>query len=236
MNKVWQIGDRSITAPEVVALLAGYQMLPQLAREIIIDGAIANINCTVEETAIACEQFYQQNHLLSAAARQQWQELYDITPEQLVGFATRSLRIAKFKQVTWGDKLETYFLSRKPQLDKAIFSLLRTKDVELGQELYFRILEGEFKFADLAREYSQGREAQTGGLNGPVELGSLHPVLARVLAASQPGQLWPPTRLDEWIAIVRLEKFIPAQLDENLSQRLLDELFSTWLDEKLRET
>jgi hypothetical protein len=34
---------------------------------------------------------------------------------------------------------------------------------------------------------------------------------------------------------VRLEKFIPAQLDEPMRQRLLTELFTTWLQEQLNQ-
>ncbi len=158
-----------------------------------------------------------------------------MTLAQLENLALRQLKIEKFKQATWENKLESYFLSRKGQLDKVFFSLIRIRpqEAELAQELYFRIQEEEQSFAELAREYAQGREAQTGGLNGPVELGSLHPILARMLSVSQPGQLWPPTRLEEWVIIVRLEKFIPVQMDEAMRQRLLNELFSTWLQEQV---
>ncbi|MFM7373405.1 MAG: peptidylprolyl isomerase, partial [Sphaerospermopsis kisseleviana] len=77
--------------------------------------------------------------------------------------------------------------------------------------------------------YAQGPEAQTDGLVGPVELQSLHPMLARVLSVSQPQQLSPPTQIGEWIVIVRLEKLLPAQLDRQIRQRLLNERFQTWL-------
>jgi parvulin-like peptidyl-prolyl isomerase len=116
-----------------------------------------------------------------------------------------------------------------------IYSLIRTQEPGIAQELYFRIQEGEQSFADLAREYSQGSEAQTGGLIGPVELSVPHPVLAQMLRLSQPGQLCPPTRLGEWFLIVRLEKFIPAQLDASMRQRLLNECFNTWLSEQLNQ-
>lgn len=78
-------------------------------------------------------------------------------------------------------------------------------------------------------------EAQTGGLIGPVDLSSCHPTLVKMLSVSQPSQLWPPTRLGEWLVIVRLEKFIPAQLDNSMRQRLLTELFAAWLQEQLNQ-
>ena len=230
MSVTLQAGNRTITETEIIPLLATYQMLPQLLRESIIDQAIEAIDCTPEETKSACFEFYTQNQLTTEVARQAWLERYGMCLEQLETLATRKLRIEKFKQATWGNKLESYFLCRKGQLDEAIYSLIRTKDMGIAQEIYFRIQEGEQSFAELASKYSQGPEALTGGLTGPVELGVPPHPLAKLLSVSQPGQLWSPFRLGEWLVIVRLEKLLPAQLDKRMCQRLLNELFEAWLD------
>lgn len=235
MTVVLQIGNRAIAAEEVLSLLAGYQMLPRFIQEVLIDQATAAIDCTPEEIEAACQQFFNQTQITDEQSRQDWLKRHGMTEEQLQAQATRGLRIEKFKQATWGAKLESYFLSRKDQLDKVIYSLVRTKDVGIAQELYFRILEAEQSFAELARTYSQGPEAQTDGLIGPVELSVPHPTLAQLLALSQPGQLCPPTRVGEWLVLVRLEKFIPAQLDESMRRRLLDECFNTWLQNQLEQ-
>ena len=235
MSVVLQIAGRSIEAEEVLPLLAGYQMLPQFVQELLIDQAIASIDCTAEESTNACQQFYAQNQITNDEERLAWLSRYGMSQAQLESLATRELRIEKFKQMTWGPKLESYFLSRKTQLDRVIYSLIRTQDVGIAQELYFRILEGEQSFAELARAYSQGPEAQTDGLIGPVELSVPHPTLAQLLSLSQPGQLNPPTRVGEWLVLVRLEKFIPAQMDDGMRRRLLNECFTTWLQEQLSQ-
>jgi parvulin-like peptidyl-prolyl isomerase len=236
MDVVLQVGNRAISATELVPLLAGYQMLPQLLQEILIDQAIASVECTPEEQDAACQQFYAQNELTSDEAVRIWLQRHGMTPEQLVARATRGVKLEKFKQATWGVKLESYFLNRKGQLDKVIYSLIRTQDLGIAQEIYFRVLEGEQSFAELARTYSQGPEAQTDGLIGPVELSVPHPTLAQMLSTSQPGQLLPPTRVGDWLVIVRLERFIPAQLDDAMRRRLLNELFNTWMQEQLKQT
>ncbi len=147
--------------------------------------------------------------------------------------ATREIKIEKFKQATWGSKLESHFLQYKSQLDKVIYSLIRTSDAEVAQELYFRIKAGEETFAKCASTYSQGQEAQTGGMLGPVPISQPHPAVAQKLTISQPGQLWPPMQLDQWFVIVRLEKLIPAQLDDAMRSTLLNHLFETWLAEEM---
>ncbi|MBW4448216.1 MAG: peptidylprolyl isomerase [Spirirestis rafaelensis WJT71-NPBG6] len=233
MATVLQIGDRTIKSEEIIPLMAGYKILPQLLSETIIDQAIANIDCTPEETESACEEFYQHWHLTNNTQKQAWLQRYGMRQQQLDSLATRNLRIEKFKQKTWGHKLESYFLKRKEQLDQAIYSLLRVKDQGLANELYFRIKEGEQSFSELAFKHSEGAEAKTGGLIGPVELRTLHPNLAQILRMSQPGEIWTPLPFGEWQVVVRLEKLIPAQLDEGMRQRLLQEKFQAWFQEQL---
>jgi parvulin-like peptidyl-prolyl isomerase len=234
------IGNQIITSAEIVHLLAGYQMLPQLCRLVIIERAITSLSSanagfelTPSEKIGVIEQFYQNNQLTTPEAIAKALKHYSMSLEQLEAVAMRELKIEKFKQATWGTKLESYFLQCKSQLDKVIYSLIRTSDAEAAQELYFRIKAQEQTFADCASVYSQGQEAQTGGMLGPVPISQPHPAIAQKLTISQPGQLWPPMKLDEWFVIVRLEKLIPAQLDDAMRSTLLNHLFETWLAEEI---
>lgn len=235
MTEVIQIGNLTIKATELIPLLASYQMLPQLLRELIIDEAIAPIECTPEEVSRAQQLFYNERQLKTDDDIKAWMAYHGITADQLEAVTIRRLKIEKFKLVTWGDKLEAYFFQNKAKLDKVIYSLLRTQDIGLVQELYFRLQAKEQSFAELAKEYSQGPEAQTGGLVGPIELQTLHPAMAQLLSTSQPGQVMPPARIAEWVVIIRLEKFIPAQLDDQMKVRLLNELFEGWLQEQQKQ-
>ncbi|MDF5715759.1 MAG: peptidylprolyl isomerase [Rhizonema sp. NSF051] len=236
MTSVLQVGDRKIAADEIISLLKQYGILPQLVREMMIDHALADFPLTQEETMQAYKQFYQEQKLNAEVELQTWLEARGLERIHLDYLVTRNIKLERFKKATWGDNLDSHFLKRKPHLDKVIYSLIRVSDIGIAQELYFRIQEGEQSFSDLAREYSQGPEAQTGGTLGPVELGIPHPVLANMLASSQSGQLLPPARLGEWFVIVRVEKFLPALLDEAMQQRLINELFENWLQTQVKES
>lgn len=233
MNQVLEFDTHRVTPDAILPLLIGYRMLPQLRREMMIDAAIATIELTPQEQANALEKLITRYQLTTLEQRQTWLKHYGMANEQLALLAMRELKIEKFKQLTWGHRLESYFLTHKSKLDKVIYSILRTTDAGLAQELYFRIQTGEQSFDELARQYSQGSEAQTGGMLGPIELSRLHPNLAKLLSTSKSGQLWAPMRLDNWVVIVRLEKFIPAQLDDQMRQQLLDSLFESWLTEQI---
>jgi len=233
MADSYLVGNRIIKASELMDMLGKYQLLPQLVRNMIIDDAIAEYPLNDEERSGFVKQFYEQNKLHTPEARQAWLASQGMDEQQLEALIERPARLEKFKQAVFGKKVEAYFLTRKPALDRVLYSLLRTKDLGIAQELYFRIKEGEQSFADLAKQYSQGAEAATGGLVGPSPLTAPHPAIARTLQVSQPGQLWPPVRLEDWYVIVRLEKFFPAQLDDSTRRQLIEEMFETWMREQL---
>lgn len=235
MAHVFKAGNRKIQAEEMLVLLGRYQMMPQFLRGLIVDEAIAEIECTEEEKAAAIAQLEAQYQLTTPEAKEAWLKSQNLTPEHLEQIATRSLKLEKYKQETWGHKVESYFLARKPYLDQVRYSLIRTKDLGLANELYFRISDGEQSFAEIAKQYSQGVEANTGGLLGPVPIRQPHPLISKLLEVSKPGQLWPPRALAEWFVIVRLEQLIPAQLDDAMRRRLIDEMFETWLNEQIKQ-
>jgi parvulin-like peptidyl-prolyl isomerase len=230
-----QLLQPSIASNSLLPILAASQSIPNLLGESIIAQAIDPILCTAEETAQACTLLYQQWGLTSAEQQTEWRLRYRLTPEQIESIATRSLRLEKFIETTWGHRVESYFLQHKHNLDRVIYSLIRHRDRDLINELYFRLIEGEQFFAELAREYSQGQEAQTGGYLGPLEMTSLNPDLAKLLYYAPIGEVQSPKQLGNWYAIVRVEQCIPAQLDEQMRHRLLQQQFDRWFQEQLRQ-
>lgn len=233
-SPVLHIGDQALTAADVMPLLQRYGMLPALIKELVIDRAIAAVTLTPEQSALALEQFLQVNQIDTPEQQQGFLAQRGLSEGDLPALAQRAQKLQQYKLDTWGHQVESHFLQRKAHLDRVLYSLIRTRDGGLAQELYFRIQDDGQPLADLARQYSEGQEAQTGGLIGPVELSVPHPALARMLSIGQPGQLWPPSRVGEWFVVVRLEKFLPARLDEATRQRLIDELFNTWLAEQVQ--
>jgi parvulin-like peptidyl-prolyl isomerase len=205
------------------------QLQPEYLRQLLLDRAIATIDCTEADRA----KFFTQQH--NETAYQNWLKQQGITSKQFDIWLERELKIRKFQHQRWGKKLYSYFLERKSDLDQVICSLIYLRDADLAQELYFRLAEGEEAFATLAQTYSQGPEAQTGGRIGPIALGTLHPQLARMFYGGQLGQLWYPISLEDWVVIARLEASLPARLDASMRQQLLNELLEAWLQEQINE-
>lgn len=226
-----RIGNKAIDTSTMVNSLLQYRLLETFVRETITDDLISHIEC---DPAVAFAAFCKRRQLLSEEQQAEWRKKEHFSPAQMKAEAVREYRLQQFKEETWGDRIQTYFLQRKPQLDRVIYSLLRVKEPGVAQELYFRLCDDGVAFSELAKQYSGGQEAQTGGLVGPVELSVPHPMLAKMLRVSSQGQLWEPTKIGDWYIIVKFEKQIPAQLNEPMRQRLLNEQFQSLMQERLQ--
>lgn len=231
MNAAIQVGSKSIDTPTLVQKLLQYRLLEKFVQETVIDDLIENIGC---DPTVAVEDFCLRRQLQTEEHRQAWCQQEHFSPEQMKAEAIREYRLRQFKEETWGERLQTYFLQRKDHLDRVVYSLIRTQDAGLAQELYFRLCDDGASFAELARQYSEGKEAQTGGLVGPVEMSVPHPTLSRMLRVSGDRQLWSPTKIGDWMIIVRFEKMVPAQLDDAMRQRLLHEQFHALLQQQMQ--
>jgi parvulin-like peptidyl-prolyl isomerase len=229
MTTAPQQTDISLSSHPLLSKLTQYQLLPQLIKELVIDGAIAHIPLSDAESQSAIESFCQSQQITSPETQQAWLTHFRMTPAQLEQQAIRLLKLEHFKQQQWGSKVEPLFLAQKQQFDQITYSLLRTDRAEVAQELFFRLQDEEQTFAELVTEYSQGPEAQTGGLIGPIEVARLHPTLAQLLTQRRPGQLCPPIKIEQWYVIARLEQYLPAALTPELRQKLIDHQFQEWM-------
>ena len=115
-----------------------------------------------------------------------------------------------------------------------IYSLLRVKDYALARELWIRLEEDETTFAEAARQFGEGPEADRQGVIGPLPIGALQPdLLQDILRTLKAGELSPPLALGEWHLLIRLEKLTPARLDDQVREQMLQESLDQYLDDRV---
>ena len=216
--------DRTITAEEIIPLLNKYGMLSRLAYEDIIDRAIAQIECTPQEIAIASGLWQHQQNKSKTSP---------LNKEEFLASAIRNLKIEKFKQQNFSDGLPAYFTRGKKQLDRVIYSLVKTKTQEVAREMYFRLIEAEQTFAELAQERKENLQIEASEAIGWVELGTLQPLIAQQLSTLQVNSVSSPIPIGKCYVILRLEKYLSAQCDRAMQKRLRDELFNQWMQQQL---
>lgn len=207
---------------------------PLLAQAFVLDQLLDTIPLPAAEEKTLMREFLERQGVKDDKAVESWLEDKRISFEDLRSLATRVRRLAVFRQHRWADEAESRFLERKLELDHVVYSLIRTKDQDLAEELHQRILEGEADFDELALDHSDGPERFTRGQIGPVPLAAGHETIVSRLRVGSCGQLWPPFQAgDSWV-ILRLDLHIPSQLTEETRARMLEELFQQWLKARVK--
>jgi parvulin-like peptidyl-prolyl isomerase len=116
-----------------------------------------------------------------------------------------------------------------------VLSRISVAHQEVAEELKCQLKEGA-KFEALAKEHSLTDDRLFNGMMGLVSRSSLPDTLRAAIDLAAPGEIIGPLNLDNGWMLFRLEKVLPASLeDPQLLQTLQDELFQHWLMEKLRQ-
>ena len=212
--------------------LSQHNLLRPFVRCQVIAAAVADAKIDSEALEQARNEFIRKKGLSSEEGLESLLIDSGLSEENFNWQILLPLRIRLHCKEHFLHKAEAHFLKRKNQLDQVIYSLLRVQDPFLARELYLRIEAGEASFADLAIQYAQGPERETGGRIGPVSLTQAHPRLAEKLRISTPGKLLNPFRIGEWWIVLRLESYTSAVFDETMAERMAEELFNQWVQEE----
>ena len=229
----WGFANSVLVMDDIsLAELRRHNLLQALLQRQVVAEAVASETPDPEALDQAREQFLAQNGLDSPESLQAFLRGNGLSEEDLNWQIALPLRIKAHCEEHFRHKAEAHFLSRKNQLDRVVYSLLRVKDLFLARELYLRIEAGEASFADLAAQYAEGPEKQTNGIVGPVPLTQAHPALAERLRTTGAGVLMEPFQIAEWWLVVRLESYTPASFDSAMALQMADELFNQWVREE----
>ena len=221
MQTIVKSADRTITAEDIIPLLNRYGMLSKLAYEDIIDRAIAEIEYTPQEIAIASKLWQHQQNKSQATFGN-------------LASAIRRLKIEKFKQQTWGDLIPAYFARRKKQLDRVTYLMVKTRQRDIAREVHFRLIERE-DFTELTQERSGGSLVEVCRAIDGVELGSLSPSIARQLSTMKADTISAPMLVENYYIILRLERYESVNCDRHMEKRLINELFEQWMQQQLTQ-
>ncbi len=215
--------------------LARWGLLKQVQREEIIDDSIAQVpHPNDSEKKEIISRWLLQNQIKTNEDLDAWQSDRLLTNSQWEELVIRKWLWSKWCELHFQSKLQSYYLQRKPYLDKVTYSMLRVKEKSLATELFLRIKEGESLFEDIAANYSEGPERTSKGRLGPVPMSQPHPALSRLLQISEAGQLWSPKQLENWWIVVRLEEIINTELNDEIRLTLSLELGDSYLQEILK--
>ena len=202
-----RVPNTAIGADRIVYYLSRSELVISYLQQLIIDETLADWAKTPEYVAPS----------------------EDLPPQQ-----RGAVLLHQYQRAKWGHLLKTHFLKSKTQLDRVLFSLVQVADLSLAQELYYQIGEQKHSFHQTARIYSQHSTASRGGTVGLIGLTQLSPLIQHHLTGVAAKQLSQLFRLDDDYLFLRVERWLPAEFNEQTEQLLLDQLFGQWLQQEIR--
>lgn len=235
MSSCLKIGHRLLDGDQIISALVRYKLLETLVGQVLLDEILQEVTLSREEV------FYTLMGATDAEIPEdfegfitQWCKIKGVTIEYFKAVVLRELRLEKFKQANFADRLESEFLRIKTELDEVEYSLIQLNDLSLSQELYFQLRDDGTEFAQLARQYSLGSERQTGGLIGPVPMSTLPIEVAALFRNGQEGTVYGPVPVADGFWVVRLERLIPARLTAATRVSLTNRLYTQWLNAQVK--
>ena len=215
---------------EAILLLKKHNCLKDLIRSMLVEKVIDSIKFSKEEYKKVEEDLKKTHGLGQEIALQDWLAENEIPVIEYLNKFIFPYKVKRYSLAKFKNKTEAKFLSKKDDLDTIVYSLIRVQDLYLAKELYQRINEGEAEFSDVAAKYSEGAERNTNGIVGPIPLSVAAGELQELLKSSLPGQLRQPIKFKQWYLIVRLENITHAKLDEDMIEKLSQQLFYEWIN------
>lgn len=190
------------------------------------------ISASAIEEAIAT--FQQQNDLTESQSFQSWLRGKGWDEGLFHEQIAFSLMIEQFKVQLAQPQLLQRFIENKLWLDQAVLSRIVVASPDLAEELKIQIIEETASFERLAQSYSQSEDAAMNGMMGAVSRLEIQQAIAIDVYAAEAGEIIGPIACDGCWCLIRVEKLLPAALDDAITQQLQDEIFQQWLSNKIQ--
>ena len=227
------INNWSIDIKDVPSLLDRYNILPNFIRSLVESSFTKDIKPSKDEQLKFYNQFLAAQSINNKDDLAKWLEYKALDEQRITLMLVDKLKVEKLKSKMIENKVDQIFLKDKESLDKVTYSLLRVETKQEAEEFYLQLSDDEASFAELSSKYSKGIEKNLNGLIGPISLGETNPEIAERLKISKSGQLWPPFLSQGWWIIIRLEKNLPAVLDDRMRVKIKDMMYEKWINKQI---
>ncbi|HLO83398.1 MAG TPA: peptidylprolyl isomerase [Nostocaceae cyanobacterium] len=226
----------SPTNEEIIAYLHRYYKIAEITDAVKRDTLVLklceqlNITTTDEELQTDGDTFRQKNNLLTASETFNWLEQQQITPEEWSEGIRLSLLTRKLKEFLFGISLDTHYVTQRDDYKRVAISQILVRDLLEAKKIVQALKEEKATFCALALEHSKGKNSrENGGFVGIRFWSELAPEIAQALVNAKEGEIVGPVQTKLGYHILRVEKWIITELNEEVREQILELLFQSLL-------
>ncbi len=235
--------ERSALSPtpdEIVKFLRKTAQYKEVCHRILYQGIVEQaaqergVIVTPEDIQQEADSFRRQHRLEKSSDTLAWLTNQHMTPDDWeLGIRDRVLS-QKLSEAMFAKEAEKMFAENRLNYDRVSLYQIVFSDDKLAQEIFYQVEEDEISFYEAAHLYDidELRQARC-GYEGILYRWSLQPAIAAAVFASEPGQVVGPIALEKSYHLIMMEKFLTAELTDELRKELLNQLFQQWLEAEL---
>ncbi|MFB6276496.1 MAG: peptidylprolyl isomerase [Halothece sp.] len=202
----------------------------------IINKAIENYNITItaEEVQAEGDKIRRQKHLEQAEDTFAWLKEELISPEDWEAGIYDDLATKKLATHLFSEAVKAFFEQNQYQFEQVLLYEIKTPYEKIAWEIFYQLEEEELSFYQAAHLYNIDSERRIRcGYVGKVYRSELPPNIGTLVFQTIPGTVTTPIASEEGYHIFLVEEFIPAELTDEIYQKLLHEMFQDWLAKEL---
>lgn len=208
-----------------------------VSRRIIADTAKAKgIEVDVAELQLAADKFRVARGLLNASDTWLWLQKHSLSIDEFEEMVHTSALSLKLAEQLFGNRVEAVFIENQLQYQQAAIYEMILEDEDVAMELFYAIKEGESSFYELAYHYIDEPELRrVRGYRGVLNRTDLRPEVSAAVFSSAPPQILKPIITSQGVHLIWVEELLQPELDEALRSKILLELFSQWLKQRVEQ-
>ncbi|MBR8836718.1 MAG: peptidylprolyl isomerase [Stigonema ocellatum SAG 48.90 = DSM 106950] len=217
----------SCQVPGVVEAIATQKVIAEAAQE-------AGIQVSPEELQLEGDSLRLDQKLVKAKDTWTWLKKHHLSLDEFEELVHDKVLSKKLANHLFSAHVEQFFYEHQLDYVTAITYEVVLDDRDLALELFYALQEEEISFPEIARLYIQEPELRRSrGYKGLQHRKDFRPEIAAAVFAATPPQILKPITTNLGVYLIWVEEIIQPQLDEQLREKIITELFSDWLKQQI---
>lgn len=220
----------SCRLPDLVEAIATHKIIVDAAQQ-------AGITVAESELQQSGDRLRFARKLVRATDTLAWLKKHHLSVEDFEELVHQDILSKKLANHLFADKVEAFFYQNQLNYVAAVTYEIIFDDRDIALELFYALQEGEVSFQEIAREYILNPDIRrTGGYQGIKRRGEFRPEIGAAVFAATPPQILKPINTAKGVYLIWVEEIIQPQLDNELRQILVTDLFNSWLKQQVEKT
>ncbi|MDB9540655.1 peptidylprolyl isomerase [Anabaenopsis tanganyikae CS-531] len=217
----------SSQVPGLVEAIASQKIIQEVAQK-------AQITVTPEEVQQQGDNLRLANKLVKAKDTLTWLKKHHLSVNEFEESVYNKILAQKVADHLFSSQVEQFFYQHQLDYVVAITYEIIFDDKDLALEMFYALEEGEISFPEIARLYiSEPELRSTYGYQGRRHRKDFRPEIAASVFAATPPQVIKPIGTAKGVYLIWVEEISQPQLDEQLREKIITELFNGWLKQQL---